>query len=59
MPTVTIPQYTLFSFDIFGRYGCNNLEEAVNSINRPNPSYLPDVRLIRFSCKRAITSFWR
>ncbi|HYR21468.1 MAG TPA: family 16 glycoside hydrolase [Chthoniobacterales bacterium] len=37
MPTVTIPQDTLFTFDILGRYGCNTLEEAVNSINRPNP----------------------
>ena len=37
MPTVTIPQDTLFTFDVLGRYGCNTLEEAANSINRPNP----------------------
>ena len=36
MPTVTNPQDTLFTFDILGRYGCNTLEEAVNSLNRPN-----------------------
>jgi choline dehydrogenase-like flavoprotein len=34
MPTVSNPQDTLFTFDIFGRYACNTLEEAVNSINR-------------------------
>jgi hypothetical protein len=37
VPTVTIPQDTLFTFDVLGRYGCNTLEEAANSINRPNP----------------------
>ena len=38
MPIVTIPQDTLFTFDVLGRYGCNTLEQAVNSIdpNRPN-----------------------
>jgi len=40
MPTITIPQDTLFTFDVIGRYGCNTLEEAVNGIDpqrRPNP----------------------
>jgi choline dehydrogenase-like flavoprotein len=40
MPTVTIPQDTLFTFDVLGRYSCNTLEEAVNSIDpnqHPNP----------------------
>lgn len=36
MPTVRNPQDTLFTFDILGRYGCNTLEEAANSLNRPN-----------------------
>ncbi len=34
MPSVTIPQDTLFTFDVLGRYGCNTLEEAVNSTKR-------------------------
>jgi hypothetical protein len=35
--TVDNPQDTLFTFDVLGRYGCNTLQEAVNSIARPNP----------------------
>lgn len=31
MPTITIPQDTLFTFDVVGRYGCNTLDEAVKS----------------------------
>ena len=40
MPTVTIPQDTLFTFDVLGRYSCNTLEEALNSVDpnrQPNP----------------------
>ena len=33
MPTVNLPEDTLFTFDILGRYGCNTLEEAANSID--------------------------
>src|SRR6266542_3707586 len=45
MPTVTIPQDTLFTFDILGRYGCNTLEEAVNSID---PQKRPNRRMFDF-----------
>jgi hypothetical protein len=45
MPTVAIPQDTLFTFDIFGRYGCNTLEEAVNSID---PQKRPNRRMFDF-----------
>ncbi len=31
MPPIRIPQDTSFSFDILGRYGCNTLDEALNS----------------------------
>ncbi|MFC7738411.1 family 16 glycoside hydrolase [Roseomonas sp. GCM10028921] len=31
MPTISIPQDTSFSFDILGRYGCNTLDEALDS----------------------------
>jgi choline dehydrogenase-like flavoprotein len=40
MPTVTVPQDTLFTLDVLGRYSCNTLEEAVNSVDpsrHPNP----------------------
>ncbi|HZE58658.1 MAG TPA: family 16 glycoside hydrolase [Chthoniobacterales bacterium] len=45
MPTVTLPQDTLFTFDVLGRYGCNTLEEAVNSIN---PQMRPARRMFDF-----------
>jgi hypothetical protein len=45
MPTVTVPQDTLFTFDILGRYGCNTLEEAVNSID---PQKRPNRRMFDF-----------
>ena len=31
MPTITVPQDTLFTFDVPGRYACNTLEETINS----------------------------
>jgi hypothetical protein len=38
MVTITKPQDTTFAFDVFGRYTCNTLDEAIDSTN-PN---LPD-----------------
>ena len=38
MVTIGIPQDTAFSFDVLGRYACNTLDEAIDSMN---PS-LPD-----------------
>ena len=40
MPTVTVPQDTLFTLDVLGRYSCNTLEEAVEHTHQnqhPNP----------------------
>lgn len=37
MVTITIPQDTTFTFDISGRYACNTLDEALDSINTNLP----------------------
>src|ERR1043166_8121952 len=34
MPTVTIPQDTLFTFDVLGRYSCNTLQEALDAMDK-------------------------
>ncbi len=43
MVTITKPQDTTFAFDVFGRYTCNTLAEAIDSTN-PNLPDLADAR---------------
>jgi choline dehydrogenase-like flavoprotein len=43
MVTITKPQDTTFAFDVFGRYTCNTLDEAIDSTN-PNPPDQADAR---------------
>ena len=43
MVTITKPQDTTFVFDVFGRYTCNTLAEAIDSTN-PNLPDLADAR---------------
>src|SRR5258708_10294366 len=43
MATIKIPQDTAFGFDVLGRYSCNTLDEAVDSIN-PAPAGQADAR---------------
>jgi choline dehydrogenase-like flavoprotein len=38
---ITAPQDTSFAFDILGRYGCNTLQEALDSSDPQNPDALP------------------
>src|SRR5829696_5160841 len=42
MPVIRIPEDTHFTFDILGRYGCNTLDEALDS-SVPGRKY-PDAR---------------
>src|SRR6266446_6281825 len=43
MITIQIPQDTAFSFDLLGRYTCNTLDEAIDSMNPTLPDQ-PDAR---------------